>query len=128
MEVERLANVPLSERARAAILGAIVDKQFLGRLPSEEALADMLAVSRTTIRSALQGLEQDGIITRKRALGTTINAHVRPATLALQRLVGYDGLLREQGHEVRVEARGAWGEPPPTSPRRSRRRPGSRAC
>jgi GntR family transcriptional regulator len=111
MAVERLQNAPLADRARAAILQAIVDKQFLDRLPSEEALADMLEVSRTTIRSALQSLEQEGIITRKRALGTTINAHVRPSTLALQRLVGFDGLLREKGYKVRVEVQWAWGEP-----------------
>ena len=112
MAVERLENAPLADRARTAILQAIMDKQFLGRLPSEEVLADMLDVSRTTIRSALQSLEQDGIITRKRALGTTINAHVRPSTLALQRLVGFDGLLREKGYKVRTTVKWRWGEPP----------------
>lgn len=99
-------NAPLAERARAAILTAIVDKQFDKRLPAEDVLASMLHVSRTTIRTALHGLEQEGIITRRRAVGTTINAHVRPSTLALQRLVGFDGLLREKGYDVRVEL--AW--------------------
>jgi GntR family transcriptional regulator len=99
----RIENVPLAERARGLILQAILDKRFDHRLPSEEALAEMLNVSRTTIRTALQGLEQDGIISRKRAVGTTINAHVRPASLALHRMVGFDGLLREKGHEVEVE-------------------------
>jgi GntR family transcriptional regulator len=110
--VERLANAPLADRARTAILQAILSKQFIGRLPPEEMLAEMLDVSRTTIRSALQSLEQDGIVTRKRALGTTINAHVRPSTLALQRLVGFDGLLREEGYEVRTQVSWSWGEPP----------------
>src|SRR5918998_6482347 len=105
-------NMPLAERARGLILQAILDKRFNERLPSEEALADMLDVSRTTIRSALQGLEQDGIITRRRALGTTINAHVRPSTLALQRLLGFDGLLRERGHDVRTQVSWRWGEAP----------------
>ena len=111
--VERLTNAKLADRARSAILQAIISKQFIGRLPPEEALASMLHVSRTTIRSALQSLEQDGIITRKRALGTTINAHVRPSTLALQRLVGFDGLLREEGYEVRTQVSWQWGEAPP---------------
>jgi GntR family transcriptional regulator len=110
--VERLANAKLADRARSAILQAIMSKQFIGRLPPEEALATMLDVSRTTIRSALQSLEQDGIINRKRALGTTINAHVRPSTLALQRLVGFDGLLREEGYEVRTQVAWQWGEAP----------------
>jgi GntR family transcriptional regulator len=63
----------------------------------------MLNVSRTTIRSALQSLEQQGIVSRKRAVGTTINQHIRPSALALQRLVGFDTLLRERGYTVRSE-------------------------
>src|SRR4029077_17068345 len=82
---------------RRAILDAIMDKRFEDRLPAEDVLAEMLNVSRTTIRSALQSLEEQGIINRKRAVGTTINSHIRPSTLALQRLVGFDSLLREEG-------------------------------
>jgi GntR family transcriptional regulator len=101
--ISRIENVPLTERARASIFEAIMEKRFDERLPSEEALAEMLNVSRTTIRTALQSLEQDGIITRKRAIGTTVNAHVRSSSLALQRMVGFDGLLREKGYDVKVE-------------------------
>jgi GntR family transcriptional regulator len=109
--IGRIENVPLTEQARTAILEAILDKRFDERLPSEEALAEMLNVSRTTIRTALQSLEQEGIITRKRAIGTTINAHVRPSTLALQRMVGFDGLLREKGHEVEAQVTWERGNP-----------------
>jgi len=63
----------------------------------------MMNVSRTTIRSALQGLEQHGIVSRKRAVGTTIRGHIRPSALALQRLVGFDTLLQERGYRVRSE-------------------------
>lgn len=108
----RLENVPLTARARTAILEAILEKRFDDRLPSEEQLAEMLNVSRTTIRTALQSLEQDGIITRKRAIGTTINAHLRPSSLALQRMVGFDGLLREKGYEVDVEVDWHRNSPP----------------
>lgn len=112
MAVDRIDNVPLTERAREAILQAILDGRFDERLPSEEALAEMLNVSRTTIRTALQSLEQDGIISRRRAIGTTINAHVRPSTLALQRMVGFDGLLREKGHETTFQVDWSRGTPP----------------
>ena len=111
MAIDRIENVPLTERARTAILEAILEKRFNERLPSEEALAEMLNVSRTTIRTALQSLEQDGLISRKRAIGTTINAHVRPSTLALQRMVGFDGLLREKGHDAKVEVEWRRGSP-----------------
>jgi GntR family transcriptional regulator len=111
-KIGRIENVPLTERARSAIMEAILEKRFDQRLPSEEQLAEMLNVSRTTIRTALQSLEQDGIITRKRAIGTTINAHLRPSSLALQRMVGFDGLLREKGYEVEVEVSWKRASPP----------------
>src|SRR5919108_1498590 len=111
-KIGRIENVPLTERARVAIMEAILEKRFAERLPSEEQLAEMLNVSRTTIRTALQSLEQDGIITRKRAIGTTINAHLRPSSLALQRMVGFDGLLREKGYDVEVEVDWQRGVPP----------------
>jgi GntR family transcriptional regulator len=99
-----LENTPLAERAREAILQAILSGRFDDyRLPSEDELAKMLNVSRTTIRTALHSLEQDGIITRRRAVGTTINRHVGPSTLALQRLIGFDWLLQEKGHKVKVD-------------------------
>lgn len=101
--VPQLENTPLAERARTAILSAILENRFEHRLPSEDDLAAMLNVSRTTIRTALQRLEQDGVISRRRAIGTTINAHVAPANLALQRLVGFDRLLEEKGYEVEID-------------------------
>ena len=104
--LDRLDNAPLAERVRAALLDAILQKRFVKRLPPEDVLAEMLNVSRTTIRSALQSLEEHGVISRKRAVGTTINAHIRPSSLALQRLVGFDALLSEQGYRVHSEV--AW--------------------
>jgi GntR family transcriptional regulator len=111
--LDRLDNAPLAERARAALLEAILEKRFVKRLPPEDVLAEMLNVSRTTIRSALQSLEEHGVISRKRAVGTTINAHIRPSSLALQRLVGFDALLTEQGY--RVHSKVDWERTTPPS-------------
>jgi GntR family transcriptional regulator len=109
----RLENTPLADRVREAILDAILAERFEdGRLPSEEELARMLNVSRTTIRTALHSLEQDGIISRRRAIGTTVNQHVGPAVLALQRLIGFDRLLKEKGHEVNIDFQWSRGTPP----------------
>ncbi|HET8754367.1 MAG TPA: GntR family transcriptional regulator [Solirubrobacteraceae bacterium] len=110
---KQLENTPLADRVREAILEAILEKRFdSGRLPSEDELGRMLNVSRTTIRTALQGLERDGIITRRRAIGTRINRHVGPATLALQRLVGFDWLLKEKGHKIKVDVSWSRAVPP----------------
>jgi GntR family transcriptional regulator len=107
--LDQLDNQLLGSRARAAILKAIFDGRFGSKLPNEDRLAEMLNVSRTTVRTALQGLERDGVVTRQRAIGTIINPHVRPSALALQRLMGFDGLLRERGHDVEVAVSAAWG-------------------
>jgi GntR family transcriptional regulator len=110
---ERLENTPLADRVREAILAAILEKRFDdGRLPSEEELGRMLNVSRTTIRTALHSLEQDGIVSRRRAVGTHVNQRVGPAVLALQRLIGFDRLLRERGHDVRIDFAWSRGTPP----------------
>jgi GntR family transcriptional regulator len=112
-ELERLDNRPLAAKVRDAILSAILSQSFDGgRLPSEDELASMLNVSRTTIRTALHSLEQDGIVTRRRALGTTVNQHVRPDLVALQQLAGFDWLLREKGHDVSVDV--SWARQPVT--------------
>lgn len=106
--VEQLDNRLLAARARAEILQAIFDGRFGDKLPNEDKLAEMLNVSRTTVRTALQGLERDGVVTRRRAIGTIVNRHVSPSSLALQRLTGFDWLLQERGHKVEVEVTGAW--------------------
>ena len=112
--LQRLDNRPLATKVRDTILQAILRQSFDGgRLPSEDELANMLNVSRTTIRTALHSLEQDGIITRRRALGTTVNQHVRPDLIALQQLAGFDWLLREKGHKVRVDVN--WTREPVTA-------------
>jgi GntR family transcriptional regulator len=95
------------------VLDAILDGQFKERLPAEGELAKLLDVSRTTLRTALSGLERDGIVTRRRAVGTTINSHVSPGALALQRHVGFDWVLRKSGRSVEVEVDLDFGPPPP---------------
>jgi GntR family transcriptional regulator len=113
-KLEPLDNRPLAAKVRDTILQAILSQSFDGgRLPSEDELASMLNVSRTTIRTALHSLEQDGIVTRRRALGTTVNQHVRPDLVALQQLAGFDWLLREKGHKVKVDV--SWVREPVTA-------------
>jgi GntR family transcriptional regulator len=111
--LDHLDNTPLAARAREAILEAILNSTFESdRLPPEDELAKMLNISRTTIRTALHSLEQDGIVTRRRAVGTTINRHVGPATMGLQRLIGFDWLLEDKGYKARIEVDWSHGPMP----------------
>ena len=60
----------------------------------------MLGVSRTTVRSALQSLEQHGVLTRSPRRGTQVHGRLSPSMVALQRLIGFSRLLEEQGYSV----------------------------
>ena len=104
VEVERIDRTSLARRAREVILDLILTLDSAdGRLPPEGVLAEQLGVSRTTVRAALQSLQQDGFITRRRGAGTIINRYVVPSRLGLHRLVGFSTLLAEAGHLPSVE-------------------------
>jgi GntR family transcriptional regulator len=111
--VERVGGGSLASRARAAILEAIVENRFeAGRIPPEGDLAEMLGVSRTTVRAALQVLEHDGVIARAPGRGTTI-LPADPFAFSLQRLIGFSTLLRESGIEPEVEVKWEKSDSPP---------------
>jgi GntR family transcriptional regulator len=93
-------------RAKAAILESVLAGRFEDdRLPAEPVLASMLGVSRTTVRAALQRLEQDGLLSRAPGRGTTIRRQGVPM-VGLQNPVGFTPLLEESGHSVTRQS--AW--------------------
>jgi GntR family transcriptional regulator len=100
-ELEFVGGASRSLRARDALLRAILRHQFPeGRLPAEDELARQLGVSRTTVRTALHSLEEHGVVKRTPGLGTSVHERMSPSVVALQRLIGFAELIREQGHEV----------------------------
>ena len=99
--VPRVGGNSLTSQVLDALVDAIRTGVFPdGRLPSEDRLADQLAVSRTTLRRALQSLEQLGFVERRPGRGTRLRRYVRPDMLALHGLVPFPVLLRELGHVV----------------------------
>jgi GntR family transcriptional regulator len=68
------------------------------RLPPEHNLASMLGVSRGTLRTALQRLEESGEIVRRQGSGTFVGS-ARPTALneGLERLESYSSLARRRG-------------------------------
>jgi GntR family transcriptional regulator len=95
---------PLTERTKEVLLQAIRADAFEGgRLPPEGELAEELGVSRTTLRAALQSLEADGLISRRRRHGTSVNAHLVSTTMRLNRLVPFTELIERSGYEPSVD-------------------------
>ncbi len=60
-------------------------------------------MSRTTLRAALQPLEADGLISRRRRHGTFVNGHVLRTSMRLNRLVAFTELIEQCGHEPSVD-------------------------
>jgi GntR family transcriptional regulator len=101
--VDSVGGASLAHKAREAILHSILERRFEdSRLPPENELAGMLGVSRATVRSALQSLEQHGVLTRSPRRGTVVHGRLSPSMVALQRLIGFTRLLEEQGYTVKV--------------------------
>jgi len=99
-------NGSLTGRTTNALLEAILNREFPdNRLPPEPELAEQLAVSRTTIRAALQSLERLGMLSRAPGRGTMVRAHIGRESIVLQRLIGFRGLLQERHDEVWVDQR-----------------------
>jgi len=112
--VDPVGGASLAFRARESILHSILERRFEdSRLPPENELADMLGVSRTTVRSALQSLEQHGVLTRSPRRGTRVHSRMSPSMVALQRLIGFERLLEEQGYDVSTTTKVTKTETPP---------------
>jgi GntR family transcriptional regulator len=77
---------------------AITDGIFGEVLPSEHELARQLGVSRPTVRSALRSLEDQGLISRQRGVGTRVNTSVSRIRLNLDRVIGFWNLIEDAGH------------------------------
>ena len=69
------------------------------RLPPEHEVAQMLGISRGTLRTALQRLEDTGEIVRKQGSGTFVGRVAVPSQLGerLERLEPYSSLAKRRG-------------------------------
>lgn len=67
----------LTEIAEQQLRQAIAQGTFRpgSQLPTEAELCQMLGVSRTVVREALRGLEEDGLVARRHGVGTFVRDH-----------------------------------------------------
>ena len=96
---DRPAYAQVRDQLRALIdSGALVPGS---RLPTERALADLLEVSRITVRHATSALENEGLLLRRHGSGT----YVAPprVTTAPVSLTGFSAVLRDQGRTWHTE-------------------------
>jgi DNA-binding GntR family transcriptional regulator len=73
------------------------------RLPPEQELSGMLGISRGTLRTALQRLEETGEIVRRQGSGTYVGRSTSTSLdEGLERLVSYSELARQRGVDLKL--------------------------
>lgn len=95
------SNSPIHERIREELATAIEAGRLRERLPSEAELAADYGVARMTVRQALSGLVDDGLVQRRRGVGTFVVRGARRRDM--RRLTGFSDDMRADG--LRVETR-----------------------
>ncbi|AHF90990.1 transcriptional regulator [Opitutaceae bacterium TAV5] len=80
--IDREGGIPLHVQIRTSLRRILQTvPAHVEKLPAENTLMTLLGVSQATIRTALDGLVNEGLILRRRALGTLITRN-RPNTLS----------------------------------------------
>ncbi len=88
----------LTDQVKTHIKDLIVQGQFAdGRVPAEMELAELLGVSRTTVREALSRLEMEGTISRRQGSGTYVNDPVLQIRSRLEEIWSYEAMLQAHG-------------------------------
>ena len=111
MTVDRAATqrilrvrTPLHRQVRDSLLAAIRQGAYHARLPPEDALAEELGVSRTTLRSALLELERDGHVVRRQGIGTFVAGDASTVTERLDQLQSIPSLIAGSGFQPTVRS------------------------
>jgi len=101
--------------------GLLVGQIKLGqRIPPERELCELLGVSRSTIRQALDELNQEGFLIRERSKGTSVAKNI--FVQSYQAAVGAFGIsqsIKSQGYTPTIETVTIKSLPAPTSIRNS---------
>jgi GntR family transcriptional regulator len=87
------ASQSVKDQLRHAILSGVYPSG--SRLPSEKELAEMLGISRSTLRECLRTLEEQGLIARRRGVGTFVCP--RPILKNLSLNYGITEMIRSAG-------------------------------
>ncbi|MEG0688161.1 MAG: GntR family transcriptional regulator [Hungatella sp.] len=105
MDDFRLNELPLSEQAKVQIHKYIshMDLQRSNKLPREETLAEMIGVSRITIRAALNDLASEGLIFRRQGKGTFVNVDSLNIKVKFNPAMEFTQMIDASGYQPSVK-------------------------
>jgi GntR family transcriptional regulator len=108
-----VSKEPLYLKVRKIILEALSSGN-IGRnnqLPSEKMLCQKFNVSRATIRSALQSLQDDKIIRKQQGVGTFLIQQNQKLKMRIDKVKGFYQLISDTGHAPSIREEGIFIEP-----------------
>ncbi|MGD8554746.1 MAG: GntR family transcriptional regulator [Anaerolineales bacterium] len=91
---------PRYQQTATALAGILSEMEAGSYLPSEPDLARMLGVSRATLREAMRGFEERGLIVRRQGVGTYVTQEPEVIETSLEALESIDTLASRIGLEV----------------------------
>lgn len=105
MELIPMSKANLSDNVKKHLYSYIktIDEKKEYKLPSENTIAESLAVSRVTIRRALDDLEQEGVVFRIHGKGTFINPEALQIKANLTPGSEFSKLIEVSGYTSRFE-------------------------
>jgi GntR family transcriptional regulator len=105
---------PLYWRAIDALKQLLSDGVFVPGdwLPPEDALAEQMGISRSTLREAVSNLETEGLVVRRQGIGTYVARRPEAEVLGgLERMVSLRALAQAAGSQAEVVEREFGVEP-----------------
>jgi GntR family transcriptional regulator len=104
----------LVEQVKGHLKQRIINAEFEdGRIPAEADLAQMMQVSRNTVRDALSRLEMEGIVIRRQGAGTFVNQASLMVKTRLEQITPYETLISDHGYTPTVRLLNATEIPAP---------------
>lgn len=105
MELKPVRNLSLTEEVKLYLNKYIktLDLKQNNKLPSEELLAELIGVSRITIRSALNELASEGIIFRKQGKGTFVNVEALAIKVKFNPVNKFFDMIESSGYKPDVK-------------------------
>ncbi len=94
-------QTPLYKKTESALLEFIKRNEFQdNKLPSEEALCELMGVSRTTLREALMTLTRMGVISKVHGSGNLIHRSTLRTRMRIDTNINFRDLLEDGGYKV----------------------------
>lgn len=108
MKKKKLRNKALTEEVRIYLNDYIksLNLKENNKLPSEEVLAELMGVSRTTIRAVLNEMAAEGIVFRKQGKGTFVNIEALEMKVKFNPVMEFKDMIINSGYKPDVKLLG----------------------